>query len=202
MNRHAVLQPGRWFLVSALAAICAALQGCVATPQRRPPLPEATVQTDTLPPLRRLVLVHEASKERLDVIYYRDGAYDRRAMAAISHLLRDRTTGATQPIDPALMDFLFDLLQRTGLAGALAPVHVLSAFRSPETNAALVKADVRAVRESFHMQGKALDIRIPMLPGAAIAEIAKTMQRGGAAYYPSSGHTHIDTGPIRTWAAR
>jgi uncharacterized protein YcbK (DUF882 family) len=33
-----------------------------------------------------------------------------------------------------------------------------------------------------------------------MAEVAKTMQRGGVAYYPKSGHIHVDTGAVRTWA--
>jgi len=154
-----------------------------------------------LPEVRRVVLVHPPSGERVDVVYHHSGRYDPAAMREIGRLLRDRNTGETVPIDPLLMDFLFDLISRTGLPPS-TEVHISSGYRSPQSNARLVSQNAGAARESFHMQGKAIDFRIPILPGAALAEIAKTMQRGGAAFYPSSGHTHIDTGPVRTWRTR
>ncbi|HYE50620.1 MAG TPA: DUF882 domain-containing protein [Azospirillaceae bacterium] len=168
---------------------------------RPPGVPEPVPELPPLPDLRRIVLVHQPSGERADVVYWHNGAYDPRAMEKVSLLLRDRTAGKIGAIDPLLLDFLFDLLYRTGLPPT-TEIHVYSGYRAPETNAKLVKANPQAARESFHMQGKAVDVKVPILPGAAIAEIAKTMQRGGAAYYPSTGHTHVDTGPVRTWRTR
>lgn len=188
------MKPRRQFLQQFGTLVgFATLAGCGAG--MRPPEPP------TLPPLpaiRRIVLSHPPSKEKIDVIYFANGRYDAKVMTAISSLLRDRNTGAVGAIDPLLIDFLFDLLQRTGLPQSTEVV-VLSGFRSAETNAALIKAGAPAARESFHVQGKALDFRVPVLPGSAVNEIAKTMQRGGAAYYPTSGHTHIDVGAVRTW---
>lgn len=190
--------PARRLILSAClaAAVLPVLSGCASRPPEPPP-PELP----PLPGLRRVVLVHPQSGERADVIYYHNGGYDPRAMDSVNLLLRDRNTGEKAPIDPALMDFLFDLFYRTGLP-ATTEVQVLSGYRSPQTNARLVKANSQAARESFHMQGKALDFRVPALPGPALAEIAKTMQRGGAAFYPGTGHIHIDTGPVRTWKTR
>lgn len=186
----------RLLALALLAPALAGLPGCASRPPEPPP-PELP----PLPEVRRIVLVHPQSGERADVIYYHNGDYDRRAMDSVNLLLRDRNTGEKAPIDPALMDFLFDLFFRTGLP-ATTEVQVLSGYRSPQTNARLVKANPQAARESFHMQGKALDFRVPALPGPALAEIAKTMQRGGAAFYPGTGHIHIDTGPVRTWKTR
>ncbi|ACJ00293.1 YcbK family protein [Rhodospirillum centenum] len=190
--------PARRLILSACLAApaLALLSGCAARPPEPPP-PELP----PLPGLRRVVLVHRQSGERADVIYFHNGGYDPRAMESVNLLLRDRNTGEKAPIDPALMDFLFDLFYRTGLPPT-TEVQVLSGYRSPQTNAKLVKANSQAARESFHMQGKALDFRVPALPGPALAEIAKTMQRGGAAFYPGTGHIHIDTGPVRTWKTR
>jgi uncharacterized protein YcbK (DUF882 family) len=154
-----------------------------------------------LPAVRRIVLSHVKSGERADVVYFYNNAYDPRAMQKIELLLRDRRTGQVGRIDPLLMDFMFDLLQRTGLPPS-TEVQVTDGFRSPGTNADLVRDNPNAARESYHLQGRAMDFKVPVLPGPALGEIAKTMQRGGAAYYPSTGHTHIDTGPNRTWKTR
>lgn len=177
-----------------LAGLGVGLAGCAA----RPPLPPEPPPLPALPDVRRVVLVHPPSNERLDTIYFHNGTYDDRAMEKVRLMLRDRNTGASRAIDPLLLDFVYDLLFRTGLPPT-TEVAVLSGYRSPETNARLIRDGRPAARESFHLQGKALDFRLASLPGPAMAEIAKTMQRGGAAFYPSTNHTHIDTGPVRTW---
>lgn len=166
-----------------------------------PPAEEPLPDLPPLPDLRRIVLAHPRSGERVDVIYFHNGAYDRDAMAKIERLMRDRKTGEVGRIDPLLMDFMFDLLLRTGLPPTTV-VEVTDGFRSAGTNADLVKVNSNAARESYHLSGRAMDFKVPLLPGPALGEIAKTMQRGGAAYYPSTGHTHIDTGPNRTWKTR
>jgi uncharacterized protein YcbK (DUF882 family) len=180
----------------AVATLLVALAACTTRP---PPAPEPALPP--LPDNRRIVLMHPPSKERLDVIYWHNGRYDAAAMESIGRLARDRTTGEAHLIDPQVIDFLFDLLQRSGLPSS-TEIHVISGFRSATTNAALIKAGEQAAKQSLHLDGKALDVKIPLLPGAAIGEIAKTMQRGGAAYYPSDGHTHVDTGAVRTWKTR
>lgn len=175
-----------------LAGLGLGLTGCAAPAPPEPPL------LPPLPDVRRLVLVHSPTRERLDTVYYHSGRYDQRAMDRVRMLLRDRRVNQSFQIDPLLMDFMFDLLLRTGLPPT-TEVTVLSGYRSPETNAQLIKDGRPAARESFHTMGKALDFRLESLPGAALSEIAQTMQRGGAAYYPLTNHTHIDTGPVRTW---
>ncbi len=178
-----------------LAGLGLGLAGCAA---RAPDVPEPPPRLPALPDVRRVVLVHPQSNERLDTIYFHNGGYDPRAMEKVRLMLRDRNTGESLAIDPLLMDFVFDLLFRTGLPPT-TEVTMLSGYRSPKTNAQLIRDGRPAARESFHLQGKALDFRLATLPGPAMAEIAKTMQRGGAAFYPRSNHTHIDTGPVRTW---
>lgn len=180
------------------ALVLLALAACSTSP------PEEGGPPPDLPPLpavRRIVLFHAKSGEQLDLIYFHSNSYDPRAMQKIDVLLRDRQTGQIGRIDPLLMDFMFDLLQRTGLPPSTV-VQVTDGFRSPGTNADLVRDNPNAARESYHLQGRAMDFKVPLLPGPALGEIAKTMQRGGAAYYPSTGHTHIDTGPNRTWKTR
>lgn len=179
-----------------LLMLCAACSGGapggrVATPSR--------VFNDA--PARQIVLVHR-SGEKLDVTYWRRGSgYDGKAMDAISRMLRDRKADQTARIAPELVDYMAALIYRLGLPPETA-IEVLSGYRSPSTNAALARGNGRVARESWHMNGMAVDIRIPGLTGRATAEIAKTLQRGGAAWYDDSDHIHLDVGPIRTWNAQ
>ncbi len=139
--------------------------------------------------------------EAVAVTYINDWHYDRAAMRRIDKICRDRRNGAVGAIDPQLIDFIAALRDRIGLPES-ATFDVLSCYRSPETNAALARTDRYVARESWHTKGRAVDLRVQKLTGRAMAEIAKTMQRGGVAYYPKSGHVHIDTGEARTWIVR
>ena len=79
---------------------------------------------------------------------------------------------------------------------------ILSGYRSQASNDKLRLINGQAAKESFHIHGWAVDFRIKKVNGKAISEIAKTMQRGGVSYYPSSNHVHVDLGNIRTWATK
>lgn len=150
---------------------------------------------------RFLSLRHPASGEQVAATYVWQYRYDTAALARFSNLLRDRSADETRPIDPKLLDFISDLRDRVGLPETVT-FDITSGYRSPATNARLAASNRQVARESWHMKGQAVDLRVPHLTGKAMAEIAKTMQRGGVAYYPKSGHVHIDTGPVRTWQAR
>lgn len=150
---------------------------------------------------RTIILSYPYTNEKLNLRYYHDGAYDPDAMAAINRLFRDRHNGKIGKIDPELIDFLVDI--RTRLA--LPPVvvfEILSGYRSPETNAELSRRNNHVAKDSLHITGWAVDFRAVGVNGAAIAEVAKTMQRGGVSYYPADNHVHVDLGNIRTWPAR
>lgn len=150
---------------------------------------------------RFIVLVHPKSGERLARTYFTKGQYDPEALTAIDRLFRDRTTNETCKIDPELIDYLVDIRTRLGLPPT-ATFEILSGYRSRETNARLRDSNGQVAKESLHMHGWAVDFRIKGVNGKAIAEIAKTMQRGGVSYYPSSNHVHVDLGNIRTWATK
>ena len=148
--------------------------------------------------LRHILLVYPRTHERLDVIYYHDGGYDPRVMAQIDQLMRDRHANVAGKIDPELIDYLVDIRKRLGLP-PVAAFQILSGYRTPETNAHLAVSNGNVAKESLHIHGWAVDFRIDGVNGKAICEIAKTMQRGGVAYYPEDNHVHVDLGKIRTW---
>ena len=157
---------------------------------------EARVPT---PPLieKRLGFVNLHTGEELAATYWQRGRYDRDALADIDHILRDWRTGDIKRIDRDLLDLLVDLHARTG---SREPFHVISGYRSPETNAMLVNASNGGVaKRSYHVRAMAIDIRLPDVPLKTLQRTALRMRRGGVGYYPSSNFVHVDTGPVRRW---
>jgi len=152
--------------------------------------------------VRSIVLVHPASGESVSATYWKPpGGYDPQALAELSTLFRDRRTGQTAPVDPALIDTLVELRQRVGLPEG-APIHLTSGYRSPVTNASLARGNPNVAENSYHIRGQAADIRIPGVAPERLAEAAAAMRRGGYALYPHTGHVHVDTGPFRTWTPK
>jgi uncharacterized protein YcbK (DUF882 family) len=149
-------------------------------------------------PVRRIILVYPYTKERIDVVYFQKGRYDPSAMKKINTLMRDRHVNHAGEIDPELIDYLVDIRKRLGLPETV-PFQILSGYRTNRTNSTLAVGNGNVAKESLHIHGWAVDFRIDGVNGKAICEIAKTMQRGGVAFYPSDNHLHVDLGNIRTW---
>jgi uncharacterized protein YcbK (DUF882 family) len=147
---------------------------------------------------RHIVFLHPESGERLDAVYFHNGAYDRAVLRKINVLFRDRHALVAGEIDPELIDYLVDIRTRLDLPSTIV-FEILSGYRTPATNRALAFHNGNVAKESLHMHGWAVDFRISHVDGRAICEIAKTMQRGGVAYYPTDNHVHVDLGNIRTW---
>lgn len=150
---------------------------------------------------KRIVLLHPSSREMVDVVYFHHGAYDKKALARIDKLFRDRSAKVTGRIDPELIDYLVDIRTRFNLPASVT-FEVLDGYRTRKTNERLARRNNNVALESWHMKGYAVDFRIPGVDGRAICEVAKTMQRGGVAYYPKDNHVHVDLGNIRTWAQK
>ena len=130
-------------------------------------------------------------------IAYRNGpAYIPEALEKINHVLRDPICGDEHAIDPGVLDFLYDLLQKLNYRG---DVHIVCGYRSVETNTMLHKQSRSVVLGSKHIEGRALDFRLPGIDSKKIWETAKSMKRGGTGYYKGSDFVHIDTGPVRSW---
>jgi len=129
-------------------------------------------------------------------MYWADGEYRPEGLAAINRVLRDHRTGGIKPIDCRLLDVLH--LLRKDL-GTTAPFHVISCYRSPNTNAGL-RARGRAVAEkSLHMEGKAADVRLPGVPLDDLHRAAVARKAGGVGYYSGPSFVHVDVGRIRYW---
>ena len=110
--------------------------------------------------------------------------------------LRDHRTGDVHPIDLRLMEILQQIQKKTGSKGAY---EVISAYRSPRTNHLLRGKSSGVAKNSLHVTGRAIDIRLTDLPTRHLRDVAISLKAGGVGYYPSSDFVHIDTGKVRTW---
>ena len=176
-----------------------ALSGCgVETPVVRDMTQHIQAPAPYLhsPGHKTLSFVHTHTGEKLKLTYFERGNYVRDALQEINYLLRDFRTDDIHPIDTALLDQLFDLKQTLGLN---KPFHIISGYRSPFTNAQLHKRSRGVAEHSFHMQGRAIDIRVEGVSSKKIRNAALNMAQGGVGYYPRNNFVHLDSGRFRTW---
>ena len=145
---------------------------------------------------RRLRLANTHTGERLDVVYAERDRYLPDALREINWLLRDFRSGETHPIEPALLDLLCDV---QGLADNDRPWEVVSGFRSPSTNELLRRQGQGVAVRSLHMQGRAIDVRLPGTATSRLRDIGLSLRAGGVGYYPKSDFVHLDTGRVRAW---
>ena len=148
---------------------------------------------------RSLSFFHTHTSERLETAYCAAGDYLPAALADVNHLLRDFRANEIKPIDPSLLDLLFEL---NGRLGTDQPFHVISGYRTPRTNAMLQErggSHSGVASHSLHMDGKAIDIRVPGIRLEHLRDVARSLKIGGVGFYPASNFVHVDTGRVRYW---
>jgi uncharacterized protein YcbK (DUF882 family) len=145
---------------------------------------------------KTLALEHQHTGDTLKLTYYEHGRYIHDALKAANYFLRDYHNNAVHSVDPALLDQLYDVKL---LLGVNKPFHIVSGYRSPQTNASLRRHSLGVARQSLHMEGRAVDIRMEGVSAKTIKNAAMSLQRGGVGFYPNSNFVHLDTGDIRTW---
>ena len=148
-------------------------------------------------PERTVTLYNTNTGEFLSkFVYWQDGNYIKQALDEISYVLRDHRTEEMCEFDPSVLDQVFAITCKLTTA---KPFEVLSAYRTEETNQKLRKNSRRVARHSLHIEGRALDLRLPGLPSKQLRAAALSLHQGGVGYYPQRGFVHIDSGPIRSW---
>lgn len=146
---------------------------------------------------RTLELFNTHTSETVQCVYWRAGRYLEAGLETLRRVLRDHRSGKAHDIDPALYDQLHVLARA---ARRDARFDIISGYRSPESNAKLAAAGNGVAKQSLHMQGRALDIRLRGYSTAALRDLAIEAQRGGVGYYKRSDFVHVDTGRFRTWS--
>jgi uncharacterized protein YcbK (DUF882 family) len=148
------------------------------------------------PSRRSLSFVHTHTGEQMSTVYFQNGQYRPLELVRINQLLRDFRTGDVHPIDPAVLDILADLRV---LADRDEPYEVISGYRSSQTNAALRSRSSGVAEHSLHLEGRAIDVRLPGVATRRLRELAVGMGRGGVGFYARSDFVHLDNGRVRYW---
>lgn len=146
---------------------------------------------------RTLSFAHTHTQERIEIVYAEDDRYLPQALASLNRFLRDHYTGEVGVIDPRLFDQLHRLRRELG---SESPFEVISAYRCAATNERLRGTRGGGVaRQSLHLQGCAIDVRLPGVALADLRDAALDLRAGGVGYYADSRFVHIDTGRVRSW---
>lgn len=146
---------------------------------------------------RCLTIYSPNTGETIRLVYWTpsDG-YINESIREISHTMRDRHNNAVKIIDTKLLDQMYALQTKLH---PRQPIHMLSGYRSPETNARLRRTNKGVAKESYHMKGMAVDIRMPDRDFSQLHRAAISLKSGGVGRYRRSRFVHIDTGPVRRW---
>lgn len=145
---------------------------------------------------RKLAFVNTHTGEELEIAYWDGSVYSPVALEKINHILRDHRSGEVREIEVQLLDLLFSLKDSLGTREAF---HVISGYRSPGTNAMLHERGRGVARHSLHLEGRAIDLRVPGIRLEDVREAAIELARGGVGFYKASDFVHVDTGRVRRW---
>jgi uncharacterized protein YcbK (DUF882 family) len=147
---------------------------------------------------RTIYLYHIHTHESIAATFRVDGQYDPATLRQLNHFLRDWRNNDEINMDPKLFDVIWETYRESG---STQPIQVVSAYRSPTTNAMLRRRSKAVAENSQHILGKAMDMHYADVSMSKIREIALRLQRGGVGYYPTSGipFVHLDVGNVRYW---
>lgn len=159
-------------------------------------LPGLAKAAQPAPAERTLRLYNTHTGESLRSVFWAEGQFIPDALKDINKLLRDHRNDKIADMDPKLILLLNDVSDKFGDNQTL---HIISGYRSPESNAKLAAASNGVAKHSMHMDGKAIDIRMPGKDLAQLHKAAMSMKAGGVGYYPDSQFVHMDTGRVRYW---
>ena len=176
------------------SSLTACLIACIGLMVSARALQDAVANGET----RTISIYHTHTKESANVTFRRNGTYDREALEKLNWMLRDWRSNDQVSMDPRLFDVVWEAHRESGSS---QPLHVVSAYRSPNTNAMLRSRSRGVAKHSQHMQGKAMDFYLPDVDMSRVRAIGMRLQRGGVGYYPSAFNpfVHLDAGSVRSW---
>ncbi len=150
---------------------------------------------------RSISFYNTHTNETISVTYWKDGRYIPAALENINRVLRDHRSGHSHQMSTDTLNLLHDMKLQIKRRNPSQDVvfHVISGYRSPETNAALRASGGGQAKKSRHMSGDAIDIRVPGVDTVELRNMAWCLQRGGVGYYKDSDFVHVDTHKVRHW---
>lgn len=194
-DHKAPLMNRRGFLVASTQL---ALGLCLATPgeiiaKYTPSVPVLKADKKRQP--KPIILVNTHTQEEFQFRYF-GKTCPPTIKRSLYSFLRDYRTGDVHPIDFRLMDILYAIQRETGSKGVY---EVISGYRSPRTNALLRSKSGGVAKNSLHLKGQAIDVRLSDLSTKNLRDVAVSLKAGGVGYYAQSDFVHIDTGKVRVW---
>jgi uncharacterized protein YcbK (DUF882 family) len=148
-------------------------------------------------PEGKLTLLNIHTNDKLTVKFRNSsGEYDPDALKQLNWILRCHYTGQELNMDTDMIEFV-NLVDKR--CGSHNEIHIISGFRSPEYNKLLINEGRHVVKNSLHLAGKAIDIRIPGVDLCKLRDEALNLKLGGVGYYKESNFVHLDSGRFRTW---
>lgn len=187
-SRHSRSEMRRLTRLSAIAAVFCAAVLCATV------LPVARSQPATAVDWIELHNTHTG--ERLKVTFRDTNGFVPAALEQLEKILGDHRSGEHHAMDPALFPLLVDL---AAAAGVEPRYEIISAFRSSETNEKLRSNGGGQAKNSQHIQGKAIDVRLNGVATDRLRDLARELKRGGVGYYKKSDFVHVDTARVRYW---
>jgi len=149
-----------------------------------------------LPDSKGLSFYNTHTGESLSVTYSVLGQLLPSTLQKINYILRDHRTGEVREIDVRLLDLLHRL---AGEVRCSQPFHVISGYRSKQTNDYLRHRGGGVASGSLHMSGQAVDIRLAGFFLSDLRQAALALKAGGVGYYPKPDFVHVDVGRVRCW---
>jgi uncharacterized protein YcbK (DUF882 family) len=137
--------------------------------------------------------------ESVDIVYRIGDTYLPDALEKLNYFLRDHYTQDVSNYDPKEFDVLHAMMARLGKLNSA--IEIVCGYRTPETNQALRQNSPQTgvAEHSQHMEGHAIDLRVPGVTTAKLRDAALSLRAGGVGYYPVSQFVHVDVGPVREW---
>jgi uncharacterized protein YcbK (DUF882 family) len=147
---------------------------------------------------RTILLSDQHTNESGSFTFMVNGIYDQAVLDKLNWFCRDWRLNEPTKMDPHLFDIVWEVYRESG---STQPIDVLSAYRSPQTNAMLRRRSRQVAEHSQHMEGKAIDAHFIDVGTGRIRDIAMRMEEGGVGFYPTgiTPWVHIDSGSVRYW---
>ena len=145
----------------------------------------------------RLKLYNLHTGRHLNIVYRKGNHYLPSAEVKLDQFLGDWRVHRDRDMNPRLFDLLYKLDKAVGHPDG--QIDVVCGYRSPQTNAFLHRTTGGVAKHSMHIQGKAIDIRIPGVSTLKLRNAALHLHYGGVGYYPDHRFVHVDVGRVRRW---